>query len=125
MRPPADDVEGRLPVWLALGELFLDTEPDIEHLERICAESPYSLDELDRILFRELWPALSANLYSPAGQWAGWNDDWLVARVLEKARSGSARRWWLNPHKLYHLSPWFGIRRAIARRRAPRSPIPQ
>lgn len=125
MRPPADDVEGRLPVWQALGELFLDTEPDIEHLTEVCAESPYALDELDRILFRELWPALSANLFSPAGQWAGWDDDWLVARVLEKARPGSARRWWMNPLKLYHLSPWFGIRRAIARQRALRSPTSQ
>lgn len=118
MKPPADDIGSRLPVWQALGELFLDTEPDLPHLIRACAESPYALDELDRILFRELWPALKANLLSPAGQWAGWDDDWLTARVLERHRTGSARLWWTNPAKLYHLSPWFEIRRAIERYRA-------
>ena len=77
MKPPNDDVEFRAPVWQALGEFFLDNEPQLEYVVRVCAESPYSLKELDQILFSEVWPALSPNLASMAGEWAGWNRDWL------------------------------------------------
>lgn len=118
MRPPAEDLQGRVPVWEALGELFLDHEPDLEQLARICAESPYSLRELDQILFSELWPALSANLRSPAGEWAGWDQDWLTERVLARHRSGSARLWWLNPAKRFYCSDWVGVRRAVVQRRS-------
>ncbi len=118
MKPPNDDVEFRAPVWQALGEFFLDNEPQLEYVVRVCAESPYSLKELDQILFSEVWPALSQNLASMAGEWAGWNRDWLSKRVLEKYKTGSSRLWWLNPVKLFFCSAWLRVRKEIEKRRS-------
>ncbi|RIX40313.1 MAG: hypothetical protein D3M94_21840 [Rhodocyclales bacterium GT-UBC] len=118
MKPASEDLAFRVPVWEALGELFLDNEPQLAYLIRACAESPYSLKELDQILFSEVWPALSPNLASVAGEWAGWNREWLIRTVLEKQRTASSRLWWLNPVKLYFCSPWFRIRKEIERQRS-------
>lgn len=88
MRPaPAanDDLDARIPVWLALSDLYLDTEVEGFRMAtaRVLAVSPYPLDVLDRILLDEVHPALHANLLQVAGEWAGFDRDWLVARVRE------------------------------------------
>ena len=118
MKSPHEDLEFRVPVWVALGEFFLDSEPDLAFVVRVCAESSYSMQELDHMLFSEVWPALSPNLASVAGEWAGWDGKWLVQRVLEKHRTGSARFWWLNPAKLFFCSAWFRVRKQIRERRS-------
>ena len=81
-----DDAGTRAAVWVALGELYLDTQmtPHTqEHIARLLAASPYSIEELHCILVDEVHPALHANLMQAAGQWAGFENDWLVARVRE------------------------------------------
>lgn len=88
MRPaPTDappDIEARTPVWAALSDLYLDTDVArfYDHIVETLAASPYPLDELERILFREIHPALYPNLLSVAGEWAGFDEDWLTARIL-------------------------------------------
>lgn len=81
--------ERRLTVWRALSELFLDTELDTAAYARIVqvvTASGYSPDELQTILWNELFPVLQDNLRSVAGEWSGWPDEWLVQhiRVSEK-----------------------------------------
>ncbi len=117
MKAPADDIEQRLPVWEAFGELFLDNEPDLDFVTRVCAASPYSLKELEQILFCETWPALWPNLVSVAGEWSGWDRDWLLAQVLAKHQQGSARFWWLNPLKRSLRAEWLYVRDAIGEKR--------
>lgn len=49
----------RLPVWEALSELFLDVELDAHDHERIAghlATSSYSIQELEEILYFEVYP---------------------------------------------------------------------
>lgn len=85
MLPPEKDLENRRPVWIACSALFLDTElqeDDHKNIARICAESPYSWDELDAIMFNELWPVFRWNLYSVAGEWAGWSAEFVEEQVL-------------------------------------------
>ncbi len=92
--PTRSDLDSRRPVWLALSDLFLDTDVNLfrESNARLLADSPYSLDELDAILREEVYPACSANLSLVAGEWAGFDADWLEQRIL---RGGPApRRWW-------------------------------
>lgn len=122
VKSPNEDLENRAPVWAALGEFFLDNEPQLECVVRICAESPYSLQELDQILFSEVWPALSPNLASVAGEWAGWNREWLSQRVLEKHKTGTSSLWWLHPAKLFFCSDWFRVRQDIENRRFHKGP---
>lgn len=88
------DLARRRPVWLALSDLFLDTDVNLARAGnvRTLAGSAYSLDELDRILRDEVYPACSFNLSLVAGEWAGFDADWLERRIL---RGGPPpRSWW-------------------------------
>lgn len=81
------DLEHRRPVWLAISELFLDTNLDSADLTRIAktlAQSPYSLEELDDILLWEVYPACWTNTYAIAGEWAGFDPEWLEARIKRR-----------------------------------------
>jgi hypothetical protein len=86
------DLAARRPVWLALAELFLDTDVRFGYVAvaAALAESTYSLEELRRILDDEVTPALQGNLLQMAGEWAGFDEEWMVEQV--SARVGK-RRW--------------------------------
>lgn len=68
----------RLKAWQALSQLFLDAEIEqatFNHVAKEIQESGYTLTEIHSILWIEVFPALSRNLKSVAGEWAGWSDD--------------------------------------------------
>jgi hypothetical protein len=94
MLPPDRDLERRRPVWEALADLFLDTTLDDADrrfvAERIVA-SGYSPAEVEDILWHEVFPAVSGNLRNPAGQWAGFDIDWLQRRILATRASALVR----------------------------------
>ncbi|WP_459205636.1 DUF7079 family protein [Pseudomonas sp. MLB6B] len=82
----------RLHLWQALSELFLDTEvgeATLDGIARTLCTTGYTLAEAERILWAEVYPVLRHNLYSPAGEWAGWSDAWLLAHLRV---NGSSRR---------------------------------
>lgn len=86
LRHPAEDLASRTPVWVAMTEFFLDTEltlVTLSHIAATCAASPYSIRELERIMFTEVWPAFLPNLLSVAGEWAGWEEAFVQRRILE------------------------------------------
>ena len=81
-----DDAQARAAVWITLCDLYLDTQMTAhahEHMAQTLAASPYSIEALHRILVDEVHPALHANLMQVAGEWAGFDEEWLVARVRE------------------------------------------
>ena len=74
MKPASEDVGNRAPVWLALSNLFLDTELEQDSFECIAsslAASPYSIEEIEAILFDEVYPICIWNMRTVAGEWAG------------------------------------------------------
>lgn len=80
----ANELAERLPVWEALSELFLDTELSEQDFERIAsrlAESPFSPGEIEIILRCEVFPKLKWNLMCIAGEWAGFDREWLVEEL--------------------------------------------
>ena len=79
------EIERRKDVWLALSDLFLDTDVSLsyEHIARVCGASEYSLQELKEILESEVAPVCAENLLSIAGEWAGFDEQWLVNSILE------------------------------------------
>ena len=87
------ELERRKQVWFALSDLFLDTEKSLsyEYIARVCAESGYSLHELKQILDSEVAPVCSANLLSVAGVWTGFDEQWLVTRILENTGNKRSR----------------------------------
>jgi hypothetical protein len=106
--PPDQDQTDRRPVWDALQVFWLDTDPAIDFAEaaKICARSKYSLPELEAIFWNELRPALRFNLLSLAGEWAGFEINWLSDRILKtncfgcplpiKAFRPGINSWWEN-----------------------------
>lgn len=97
MRPAlaaTDDLDTRIPVWIALSDLYLDTDVSLwyDSVARTLASSPYALETLERILIEEVHPALHANLLQVAGEWAGFDDAWLVERVQAVRRRPLWRR---------------------------------
>ena len=90
-----DERDRRLPVWLALSELFLDTQlqaDDYRRIARTLSASGFDMDELHRILEAEVAPAFVGNLLSVAGEWAGWSEDEVRRHVERQLRSARPMR---------------------------------
>ncbi|WP_299391453.1 hypothetical protein [Pelagibius sp.] len=123
--PPESDIDNRLPVWVACSELCLDTElaaPDFQRIARVCAASPYSGGDLDRIMFAEVWPAFGVNLLSVAGEWAGWDETFVKERVLQRQRRRWRLPWWLDPVARSLRRDWAVVRKHVDAIRAPSGP---
>jgi hypothetical protein len=85
----AADLTHRRPVWEALAKLFLDTElqdDDHRRIATILSQSPYAPDEVEAILYGEVYPICILNLSSVAGEWADFDVDWLEQQILARDR---------------------------------------
>jgi len=83
------EIERRKPVWAALSELWLDTELEDDDLQRIAGvmkRSEYSINELRDIYLFEVAPVVFPNLLTVAGEWAGFDEEWLFAETTKRAR---------------------------------------
>jgi len=89
VKAASEDLANRRPVWEALSDLFLDTDVSLARQSRIdtLAASPYSLEEIERILIDEVYPICKYNLLSVAGAWSGFDQAWLEERILRRLRS--------------------------------------
>lgn len=79
------NIEERKPVWLALSRIYLDTElleSDFEYIASELIASPYTFNEVRAIDKNEVFPVLYPNLLIVAGEWAGFDDEWLVKRIV-------------------------------------------
>ncbi len=77
-------IEERMPVWEALSELFLDNElqpADHERIAQALAATDYSVEEIEVILIAEVCPVCRWNMISVAGEWAGFDRDWLREKI--------------------------------------------
>lgn len=77
-------IKERIPLWIALSDFYLDTElqdSDFRYIAKIILESPYTFEEVKTINTYEVFPVLQSNLLQPAGEWAGFNEKWLVEAI--------------------------------------------
>ena len=90
----AEELELRKPVWVAMSDLFLDTDVRVHFAFAALklAESPFIVEQLTEIFTHELAPALGGNLISVAGEWAGFDSEWVVETVLKGLRGIRALR---------------------------------
>ena len=122
-----EDLLARAPLWEALADLWLDTELadyQFDYIARAIAASPYSLAETRAIHDEEVAPAVSANLLSVAGEWAGFDSAWLNERcrhfaVRRHSPWHRARVWMLSPCiRYFTASHWPQIIERFERLRA-------
>lgn len=86
----------RKPLWIALSDLFLDTELqeyNFRYIVKSMRESGYSLNEIEDILILEVFPVCIANLRSVAGEWAGFDEYWISSEITKAKRPNRFRRW--------------------------------
>jgi len=85
----------RRPVWAALSDLFLDTEvrPLVVDAAAACLSSGYSDQKLQTIWRHEVSPVLAKNLLIPAGEWAGFDHDWVESEILQRRPKWTDRLW--------------------------------
>lgn len=109
----------RETVWLALSDLFLDTDVSLfsDNITVLLQEAPFDLATLDRIFIDEVYPVCVPNLQKIVGEWAAFHDQWLfdsIAAEREKWRP------LLHLQRQHHLRTarklvpeWFTIRAAL------------
>ena len=94
--PAVEELARRRRVWTAWSALFLDTELQAaEHrgIARRLRDSGYTDTQLLRILKDEVAPVCIPNLLSMAGEWAGFDEDWLAERIQRHLASRPFSRW--------------------------------
>jgi len=80
----------RIPVWKVLSEFFLDTElqpSDYEHIAKVLAESRFSEEKIEGILVGEVCPVCRVNAFASAGEWVGFDTDWLKESCAKRIGS--------------------------------------
>jgi hypothetical protein len=83
------------------------------------------MKELTEILTSEVYPVCRWNLLSIAGEWAGFDLDWLEARILRRLRSPLSRflgRWTVGRLTVPLSSEWRATRVAVLKSRTGSSP---
>lgn len=119
-----DSFTDRERVWLALSDLFLDTDVTLsfDYIERELLASPYTLDDIDLILRDEVAPVCLPNLYDVAGAWAGFHHDWLFPEIRAHLARPAWRRWLARRACTRGLkvmvTEWPGLRARIVAKRA-------
>jgi hypothetical protein len=108
----------RKPVWEALSTLFLDT--DISSLREYRAErlasSPYGVAEIETILADEVYPICAVNLLSIAGEWAGFDEEWLANQIMRRLNRPTWFRFWFGfRRRILRSHEWLETRKAIER----------
>ena len=110
----------RIEVWVSMADHFLDTETrqDIPLTAMHCIAADLSIAEARDVWRYEVSPAVGLNLWSVAGEWIGWDRDWLIGRIdlLRKRwsnRPGTLR--WLRYRIRVHLNHavWRSIERCM------------
>lgn len=85
----------REALWLALSELWLDTELQPfqhSHIAKVMRASGLPLDELEAILLYEVAPVVWQNTHSVAGVWTGFDPDWLTD-ACRRNQQKREKRW--------------------------------
>lgn len=116
--PVADDLAARQPVWEALSDMFLDTDTSLTRRWRVerLAGSPYSIEQLELILVDEVYPVCRSNLLSVAGEWTGFDPEWLRNRIMRRldSRFRVLHAFNLGRLTVRFLAEWRATKHAVA-----------
>lgn len=115
--PAEQDLAAREPVWEALAAMYLDTDTSLSRRWRArqLAASPYSIEQLEIILEKEVNPICRYNLCSVAGEWEFFDNELIKERILRRLRSPFKALFAISLTRPWILasSEWFATRAAI------------
>ncbi|MCK5797559.1 MAG: hypothetical protein KAI47_10270 [Deltaproteobacteria bacterium] len=105
-------------VWEAMAEQFLDTERrhDLPFTALRCVEAGLSVSQAREVWRHEVTRAVGFNTWDIAGEWMGWDRDWLIARIeATRPRHGQVPGALANLGYRFRAPLAEGIWRSIAR----------
>ncbi|NMM38439.1 MAG: hypothetical protein HHJ09_13215 [Glaciimonas sp.] len=117
------EIDKRMYVWIALSELFTDSELTASDKNRLAEQlkiSGYPLTEIETILRDEVLPTFSGNLLAVAGNWSGWSDEEIRERITKHLDLGvrESMKWWRKIHVQFLLGQnWQEIKYLILKER--------
>ncbi len=81
-----DDIAIRRPLWVAMSDLFLDTDVRLSYcyIARTLAPAPFTVEQLGVIFHKEVSPIAAPNLRVMGGEWGGFEEDWLVSAITAR-----------------------------------------
>lgn len=107
-------------MWVAMADHFLDTETrqDIPFTALRCVRAGLSTIQARDVWRYEVSPAVAFNLWLVAGEWAGWDREWLVEQIERVRRNPNNRpgvRRWLRYRRSASLMDgvWNSIGRCV------------
>ncbi len=116
MEITSEQLEKRHPVWLAMSEHYLDTEtrPFLLRTAKVCLDAQLEFEAAADIWRYEITPLLYRNLRQPAGEWAGFDEEWIYTTCTRclghnhlrseqtyLGQSGSANKYLLALERIY------------------------
>jgi len=122
MKPTTEDLPQRRIAWEALSDLYLDTDTSLSRdwrVERLM-DTAYTIEDLEAILVDEVHPVCRWNMMRVAGEWAGFDPEWLESRILREVASPSWFRLPFVATIIRRHSEWRATKDALSLRRTSR-----
>ncbi len=120
MKPALSEAEiaRRLPLWIALADLYLDTDPmlQVDHIARTIVTHGFTLEEAEAILREDVRPGFYTNLLQVAGEWAMWTEEEVRTRILA-ARGRRWHGWYLGKDGMMPTEAWSAVVAEVKRLR--------
>ena len=111
-------IEERFPVWDALSDFFLDTSLQADDYKRIAktlAATRFTESEIEEILVCEVCPVCRWNLASIAGEWAGFNPEWLKTKITPRiGKTVKFKALFRLRHQWMYKRHWGKVRKLVA-----------
>ena len=89
------DIEIKKSIWIALSDLFLDTElteQDLDHIAKVIKDTGIPLESVEGILIDEVLPVCIPNMKIVTGNWTGFDEEWLIESILNLKKPGIVKR---------------------------------
>lgn len=88
-------------IYILLADLFLDSEltpHDARWLADAIQPTKFTVAEIEHKIKAHLFPVLYPNLVTATGQWAGFDEDWLLHKIddARKKEGSYAHDIWIN-----------------------------
>ncbi len=122
MKASEAQIKERLPVWESLSEFFLDTKLDAQDYERIAkrlAATQFTEAEIEEILIGEVCPVCRINFTGIAGEWIGFDSEWLKRSITPRIGRTARLKWLFKlRHGWMYGRHWNKVRKLIVETRA-------
>jgi len=102
----AQESDQRREVWVALSDLFLDTQladSRLREVAEVLVRSEYSWKELDHIFRFEVAPIVGPPPYPGVGEWRGFDPEWVCENARKRLGSPGL---FARLSAMLHLRTW-------------------